>query len=252
MAKIKVAFGQMRGKIGGVVYRHDPSGYTVASEYNPQPANPRTAMQTAQRNKMNLAGRLSSFTPYLAIAGLDSNKRKARSMFVKNILNLAGTSSSGTGSNTAAIERSAIKLSNGSPALLSVTPTYDVSNHVLTVSVANADAARDVMFVRVMAYFVKGENIVFSACKDSQPMTGTTARDVTFDLSGIFTGSNGIAEIYVIPVVGDNALARTTYDNLIADDNDDESYKIQVTRSLVALGAFGASQYVGQTLLPRQ
>lgn len=82
MAKATIAFSKARGKVGGLVFRHDAGIGTVVSEYNPHPNNPRTAAQTRQRAKMNVVGQISKYTPASVLLGLDPNKRKARSRFV--------------------------------------------------------------------------------------------------------------------------------------------------------------------------
>lgn len=85
MAKVVGLVGAASGKIGNVVYAVT-NGIQVARVYQPQVYNPKSPLQSQQRAKGNLAGRMSSFVPSTAIMGLGSNNRARRGEWLRNIL----------------------------------------------------------------------------------------------------------------------------------------------------------------------
>ncbi|MBO7735620.1 MAG: hypothetical protein J6S67_23845 [Methanobrevibacter sp.] len=88
MAKVVGLVGSASGKIGNIVYAVT-NGIQVARVYQPDVSNPKSGLQTMQRAKGNLAGRISSFTPRTAIMGLGVNNRARRGAFLRNILKKA-------------------------------------------------------------------------------------------------------------------------------------------------------------------
>ena len=149
MARGNIALGKFRGKVGGHVLRVDPGVGQIISEYNPHPSNPRTAAQTVQRNKMNLAGQISSLTPKAVLLGLDSNSRKARSMFVSNIIKhcVAGVTE-----GTQELKPENIILSKGMTANVSGAITKDDEHLTFTVTLTGNETANGVLGCLVMAY----------------------------------------------------------------------------------------------------
>lgn len=87
MARATNGLGQFRGKVGSVVFRVS-QGQQIASAYQPAVKNPKSNLQTAQRNKMYLASQISKLVPREDIVGLAPNRstRDRRSLFVKNII----------------------------------------------------------------------------------------------------------------------------------------------------------------------
>lgn len=87
MARATSGLGQFRGKVGSVVFRVN-QGQQIASAYQPAVKNPKSNLQTAQRNKMYLASQLSKLVPREDIIGLAPNAsvRDRRSMFIKHII----------------------------------------------------------------------------------------------------------------------------------------------------------------------
>lgn len=87
MARATSGLGQFRGKVGSVVFRVS-QGQQIASAYQPAVRNPKSNLQTAQRNKMYLASQLSKLVPREDIIGLNprGTARDRRSMFIKNII----------------------------------------------------------------------------------------------------------------------------------------------------------------------
>ena len=91
MAITSNGLGKFSGKLGGAVFVIR-NGKQIVREYNPRPSNPKSAMQLQQRAKGNLAGRISSFVPKTAIAGLGVNGIRRRSRFNQLLLKAATVS----------------------------------------------------------------------------------------------------------------------------------------------------------------
>ena len=85
MAISSNGLGKFSGKLGGAVFVIR-NGKQIVREYNPRPSNPKSALQLQQRAKGNLAGRISSFVPKTAIAGLGVNGIRRRSRFNQLLL----------------------------------------------------------------------------------------------------------------------------------------------------------------------
>lgn len=88
MARATSGLGQFRGKVGSVVFRVN-QGQQIASAYQPAVRNPKSNLQTAQRNKMYLASQLSKAVPREDIIGLApiGSARDRRNAFIRNIIN---------------------------------------------------------------------------------------------------------------------------------------------------------------------
>lgn len=242
MAKSNMLMGKARGKVGGLVFRVDAGIGQVVSEYNPHPANPRTQKQTIQRSKMNLAGKLSSLTPYDAIAGLDSRKRKARSMFVSNVIK-ASTGSLTGDMLTNNLTGSLLKLSKGVAYEMTATPTLDTTNNKLKVAVANANSGINMAFIRVVAYFAINTKFEFCVVKDSTTLTGTTSQDVEIPLPQGFRPNVDAVAVYAIPVVTNDGDLLAQYAQAITGG--DGFYNTQVSVALSQANAFGDSILAG-------
>lgn len=93
MARATSGLGQFRGKVGAVVFRVS-QGKQIASAYQPAVRNPKSNLQTAQRNKMYLASQISKLVPREDIVGLAprGSARNRRNMLIKNVIDYSGTS----------------------------------------------------------------------------------------------------------------------------------------------------------------
>lgn len=244
MAKVKAIFGQLRGKVGGIVFRGNGDGYTVASEYNAKPANPRTMAQTEQRNKMNLAGQISALTIYDAIAGLSSNKRKARSIFVSEMLKKMTTTTVEGGGRKATLKSTDLVLSKGLGAIMDVDASYATGTSTLTLSVTDGDEQQGLLFVRFVVYINDGAKYKWAGVYDTPEITGSSPVTKAVVLPNTVTENEGTIEVYAIPIFEHDAAVRTVYENGVNVNGTPAGYNAQVTRDLASLNAFGASQYV--------
>lgn len=115
MAKL-VGIFQFNGKLGEVVGMKGADGANYART-RVVPLNPKTDLQTDQRAKVNLMGRMSQVTPAEVILGLGSNKRYRRAEFNKILLNAATIDRSTPGTVVAKITPDNILFSKGAQAI---------------------------------------------------------------------------------------------------------------------------------------
>jgi len=217
MAKVNVIFGQLRGKVGGVVFRHDPDGFTVASEYNAQPSNPRTMEQTKQRNKMSLAGQISKLVPKQALLGMDANSRKARSMFVSNLLkNISGPATITPGTQASSnIAYADVKFSKGAP--VGDSPRVLLEGTTLNVGWPDETAHSDSTGGIAVVLFVKAGEVVATGV---QAMTAHGSDlYASFDVSRRMA-ADSYAACYAIPISTTDEELRTAYNNAVEANND--------------------------------
>lgn len=134
MAKVVGLVGSASGKIGNVVYAVT-NGIQIARVYQPVVSNPKSGLQTMQRAKGNLAGRISSFTPRTAIMGLGANNRTRRGEFLRNILKKASVVQTSTGYE-AKIDNPDMLFSRGSVILSVINAAVNASNNSISVTLS--------------------------------------------------------------------------------------------------------------------
>lgn len=121
MGKSTNGLGQFRGKVGSVVFRVN-QGEQIVSAYQPVVRNPKSNLQTAQRNKMYLASQLSKLLSKEDLIGMNptGSARDRRSMFVKNVID--NTTSILDGDLfTSKIDYSLVRVSAGLDSMVSAT-----------------------------------------------------------------------------------------------------------------------------------
>lgn len=242
MAKIKVIFGKLHGKIGGTVFRGGEDGMTIASEYNGKPANPRTMLQTNQRNKMNLAGQFSKLTPYDAIVGLDASRRKARSIFVSNLLKNTGQASSQTpGGVSSRIAMGQVVFSKGVLVSTTIEKTFDVETSKATITITNNEQDVTVMGYRVILVAGADEKVVGVSVRDVTLASEQSSVALEVNVPNSIVG--GRYDIYAVPMVETNANARTMFVQGIAQSG--AYMSAEAVRTLNTLNALGGSIYGG-------
>lgn len=97
MARIYGLNGAMRGRQGNNVFSIQ-NGTQILKAYQPVVANPRTPAQQDQRARFALAGKISSFTPSVAFAGMRGASRRARrGDFVSGLVRAASVTGSANG-----------------------------------------------------------------------------------------------------------------------------------------------------------
>lgn len=242
MAKSNMLMGKARGKVGGLVFRVDAGIGQVVSEYNPHPTNPRTMAQTDQRAKMNLAGQLSKVTPYAAIAGLSTNKRKARSLFVSNLLKSIENGTHTVGETFASeIAFGNVKISVGVSSTMRATVTIDASTGVVTTTLTGNTSSAGMLGCIVLQYIgMEGSEVKANVQKVDE---GTTT--VTLNAADYFPNPESDVYIatYVVPirVIDENTVA--SYQQM---EEGSTGFNAGVAVTLSAQNAYCQSIYAGQ------
>lgn len=233
MAKGNIALGKFRGKVGGQVLRVDAGIGQIISEYNPHPSNPRTLAQTVQRNKMNLAGQISKLTPYGAIAGLDSNRRKARSMFVSDILKNVSTDG---GELNAQLNTGLLTLSVGERIYATGTLAQTSGTNRITVTVTLGQASVPILGKLVVVYISNRSRDIYCHMAN----LGANVNNFEFQVpdSWVSGGEEVVAQGFVIPILDKGDAARVAYGQLTLMPN---GWHASAVRTLVSAGAYGAS-----------
>lgn len=202
MARATSGLGQFRGKVGSVVFRVS-QGQQIASAYQPAVRNPKSNLQTAQRNKMHLASQLSKLVPREDIIGLapKGSVRDRRSMFIKNIIENT-TSTLTDGVFTSSINSNNVLFSQGGGYEgLSVSGgqsgefTITFNKNIVSEELFNRTAIKVVQLVIV--------NNIASGYKSSWVDLGEydTSSETSFGVDLTITMAPGANYIFFIPVI---------------------------------------------------
>lgn len=242
MAKGQIALGKFRGKVGGQVLRVDAGIGQIISEYNPHPSNPRTIAQTNQRAKMVLAGKISAITPKEVIAGLASNNRKARSMFVSNILAQALISTVGD-ERKATVNMESLILSKGlvSPARYEMNSTADPAGITIAVTPPTGESNYNGTILVVYA----GKNNEWVGCRYYALASTDTTKSVPLADFGISVDDTPILSVFAIPVFAVDGAVSVAYSNILEYVGTQPNANISFVRTIAAAGGLGASQSLG-------
>lgn len=245
--------GKFRGKVGATVFRTEAGIGQIASEYNPNPKNPRTIAQTKQRNKMNIAGQISKTVVPAMIAGFGGNGRYNRSRFVSLMLKAAHSITDAQGAVSTEIEVPNIKFSEGAIVPIAFTHTYDTATSKLTIGV-NAGANSNVSGVRFVCLISVEDNYSRALMVDEVvPTSGSVNVEIT--IPAVPTDNlenNNLVHIFAIPIVAMDGSSSTVYADYLHDttqheegDLTDAGYSASVTRVISAQSGMVASQFVG-------
>lgn len=139
MGKAPNGLGKFSGKVGGVVFAVS-NGEQIVRAYQPVVTNPKSSLQLIQRAKGNLTGRISSFVPRTAIAGLGINNRTRRAEFLRNILRNVSVTLSGDKYN-AKIADEDVLFSKGSTQISVSLSTIVAQEGVVSVNLTGASTA---------------------------------------------------------------------------------------------------------------
>lgn len=240
MAKGNIALGKFRGKVGGQVLRVDAGIGQIISEYNPHPSNPRTVAQTNQRSKMVLAGKISKITPKGAILGLDSNSRKARSMFVSNIL-LAATLTNEEGQMAANMLMSGLKLSKGLISPVQFTVARSAGDNGVTVTAVNPTSAASYGGALVVVY--ASSDAEWVGCRVYAMSKTDTTKDVPLADFGLRADGSPQLAVFTIPIIETNGTVSTAYGQVLQATSESVNAYVNYFRTIAANGGFGESHY---------
>lgn len=233
--------GKFRGKMGGMVYRVDPEAGQVVSEYNPSPRNPRTLAQVDQRTKMNLAGLMSKVTPSTVLVGLSPMGRKARSMFVSNILKKCAVVRPGSepGSRTTSIIYENVVLSEGEVVPMSGTVSLDENTNVLSVSIPKPTVGATLAGVQIVIYASNEQG--YMLCVEKAATIPASSTPIT--VSETFPMEYGTFVVYAIPVIERTTGVSVAWAEYVTDGNG--NFHLSIMRNLAANEALGQSVMIG-------
>lgn len=234
MARATNGLGQFRGRVGSVVFRVS-QGQQIASAYQPSVRNPKSNLQTAQRNKMYLASQLSKLVPREDLIGLVPNgsARDRRSVFIKNILDRS-TSSLNDGVFTTSIYYGSVAFSKGNiydgVSVTTNNQTGGGSNIVITIDKVKVSEEQ---FNRLAIKLIQLDvfNNLATSYKSSWLYLGVynTESTSSFDITIPVTSSSNIATyLYIIPVeVKDGVRYSEEKKTLVQTDFNDGELLIQ-------------------------
>lgn len=247
MAKVKVIFGKLRGKMGGVVFRGGDNGETIASEYNGEPRNPRTMLQTAQRSKMNVAGKISKATPYSAIAGLGGNRRQARSKYVSNLLKLAENQQQGRTQIDTSVNLSSLEISKGRSVSISGTVSIVSQSNSVQVSITGVDPTVTLLGVKVVAYLPIPGGFGGVVVKDVA--YSDIDNPIMIPLPGNYSdyGGDDTVNVLVVPMIDTGESARVSYTQYLSEES--VSITGGAVRTLLSTGSYGQSSFLGSVVI---
>lgn len=248
MAKGKNMLGKFRGKVGATVFRTEAGIGQIASEYNPNPKNPRTMLQTKQRSKMNLAGLISSLTPKGAIAGLNAKPRMARSEFVSSLLKAATVTGSGTSTSPIKAEVAPADIIFSKGGTCNVT---EVSGQLLTnsasLSATFGSTGNKAVAVMVIAMASKDGKLKEIGFNVAPIVVYGDVTGVEVPLSDNYThvasDHTKNVDLYYVPILETEGVTSAMFDADV--DWANSAYAVSVLTSVATLGAYGKSVYYG-------
>lgn len=233
MARATSGLGQFRGKVGSVVFRVS-QGQQIASAYQPAVKNPKSNLQTAQRNKMYLASQLSKLVPREDLIGLapKASVRDRRNMFIRNIITNS-TSSLSNGVFTSSVYYESILFSKGEQLEgVSLSTATGSSGNSVTITFDKSIISEE-QFNRMALKLVQIDisNDVYSNYKSSWLNLGEydSTDQQQFNITiNVATTSGATTYIYLIPVqVADGVRYSAEKKTLIQTNKDSGEIVIQ-------------------------
>ena len=221
MAKIYGLNGALRGRQGNNVFAIQ-NGTQIVRAYQPVVSNPRTESQQLVRARFALAGKISGFTPSLAVSGMSgSSARSRRAAFVSALSKAATAVSTATGYQ-ASIPFASMLFSKGSLARWSqdVTPTAVIATSgQVTVTVPAMS--------NIVGYPVGYRELVVVGLFNGSgsPLDNIQARQRTRNGSDVFRFNqnlpqNAVAAIWFCPFVLNSGVAGLSAGNVgVSEDN---------------------------------
>lgn len=200
MAKL-VGIFQFNGKLGETVGMKGADGKNYVRT-RVTPTNPKTELQTDQRAKVNLMGRMTEVTPPEVILGMGSTKRMRRNMFNKNLLDVATIDRSVPGTIVAKVAPEDVIFSRGAQSLeASVSTPAATTGTEATIGLTIADASLVNMYGEriVVAVIDPSDKAGYSLVKYTDVVfDATTAKTATIKY-GANIANESLVCIYRIP-----------------------------------------------------
>lgn len=235
MGKVVGLIGSASGKVGNIVYAVS-NGIQIARVYQPNITNPKSALQSAQRAKGNLAGRISSLTPATALFGLGANGRARRGAFLSQILRTAVVTQSGSDYNAKVADEDVL-FSRGSVPLSvtfsSVTPTANVITITLNgyeTAFSPEEYASMATRLVVMVYDATSQELVEVVTRIANKPGQGTGIGTTIPISH---PAGYEAVIYAIPMSTDDGSAMAVSTTMATKSDTDIAASLSVNGSAV-------------------
>lgn len=233
MAKL-VGIFQFNGKLGETVGMKGADGKNYVRT-RVTPNNPKTALQSDQRAKVNLMGRMSQVTPFEVILGMGNTKRMRRSEFNKNLLNVATIDRSSNGTILAKIAPEDVIFSKGAqPVEATVSTPAATTANAATIGLTLNDASLAGMYGEriVVAVIDPSDKAGYSLVKYADVVfDDTTAKSVTINYGAPIADESFVC-VYRIPYLLTEAGAAMRYET-IANDGRDIIAKVLLSNNLV-------------------
>lgn len=247
MGKVVGLVGAASGKIGNLVYAVT-NGIQTARVYQPIVYNPKSGLQSAQRAKGNLAGRISSYVPRTAIMGLGENNRARRGAFLSNILRKADVVQTDNSYN-AKIDQNDVVFSRGNVTTIFYAPELTAQVQSVQVSLAGGSSLDPKVYESG-----QGRLVVMIYDLVTQELVEVVTRMVTKPVQGqrlattllVAHPTGYLANVYLIPMsTADGSSVSVSTDLATLDDNDIAA-ALSLNRNAVIFN-YGKSIYLGQT-----
>ena len=221
MAKIYGLNGALRGRQGNNVFAVQ-NGTQIVRAYQPVVANPRTSAQQLVRARFALAGKISGFTPSLAVAGMRGSSARSRRAAFVSALSKAATAVETTGGYQATLPFANFVFSQGSLPKWSqeITPTAVLST--------GGQIVVTVPGMTTISGFPTGyRELVVVGLFDvtGSPLDNVQAREHSRSGSDVFRFHqnlpvNAVAVVWVCPFVTNSSVAGMSAGNVgVTDDN---------------------------------
>lgn len=253
MAKMRsVAMSGFVGKLGNIVGRRNTAGGYVASSYQPDIKNPRTAAQRGQRGKFALAAKITAAVGAEAIPSLASSNLMRRSALMADIISRSQLVTVGQQS-VAQIAAGLVRLNRGglvAGTLIEETPTPAIDESGV-LGLGNATIVRvggdaDGVLVTMLAVPATERNLLLAV--EMRAVTETA----TFDNSGAATPTMQLVVpdpeieytvfVYATPWAYATATSGVSYGNASTAGSSDISGSVAVSESGSLI--YGDSQLV--------
>lgn len=200
MAKL-VGIFQFNGKLGETVGMKGADGANYVRT-RVTPMNPKTDLQTDQRAKVNLMGRMSQVTPFEVILGLGSTKRSRRAEFNKILVNAATIDRSTPGTIVAKIDPANIQFSRGAQAIqATVSTAAEVTVDGISLGLTLTEPTLATMYGErvVVAVIDPSDKAGYSLLKYADVVFDTTAAQTVSIRYGAPIADESMVCIYRIP-----------------------------------------------------
>lgn len=223
MGKFVGFIGTISGKVGTTVFSKGEKGITYGRTYQPQVANPKTALQLEQRAKMNLVGKMSQVTPKSLLVGMNGvNNRQRRSAFTSILLKAAIIDRSVPGEVMAKLTPEDVVFSQGAEVLsaTAAAPTVTATGVTIALTLSDSTLAGRYGERVVVAVIDPNDKAGYSLVtyKD-QLFDDTTAKSVAVNF-GTSIENESLVCIYRLPFVLNEDGAAVVYQSLANNSTD--------------------------------